>query len=288
MYYTKNSNRTDMKSSSSYVETYVFKNYVQGKGVSYVRRYKTIPELEKEIAELKNKPYTQEEYEQRLAELEEQIQKRRRKPKPRTRNSEKKTKTDDVISLRRSQKNLMLYLYGNFDDPFVLMATLTNAEKVYDANIMISDFSVFGKKFRRKFPNAVWLVVFDLHQDNSFHAHFIFKNARGATHEVLTKMWGKGMVYVSQFQADKIPYLCKSDEVLKNYPSGCKLFIKSNNCKMPKPVKLSVEKFEELTKDMECTSATAKTLYVMQDDEVEARAVNHFIYKSFKKKKGEL
>lgn len=93
------------------------------------------------------------------------------------------------------------------------------------------------------------------------------------------------MAYVTRFEPEKIPYLCKDDEVLKNFPSGAKLYIKSRNCRMIKPVNMSVEHFEELTKDMKCTYSKAKTLYVTKSGEDNVRAVNTFVYKEFKKKK---
>lgn len=80
-------------------------------------------------------------------------------------------------------------MYGNFDIPFVLMATLTYEIKVYDMKETREDFKKFRKKFKKKFPNAVWIAIFEFCEDNSTHIHFVFRNARGATHEVLTKMW---------------------------------------------------------------------------------------------------
>lgn len=69
------------------------------------------------------------------------------------------------------------------------------------------------------------------------------------------------------------------------YPSGTKLYTKSNNCKMPKPVKLSVEQFENLTKNMDCVSCNAKTLYIQEHSSPTSRPVNHYIYKKFKRRK---
>lgn len=88
-----------------------------------------------------------------------------------------------------------------------------------------------------------------------------------------------GCVYVTRFEHEKIPYFCKNEDTLKLYPSGSKLFTKSMNCKKPTSVIMSVENFEELTKEMECTHCSAKTLYK------QFKPVNHFIYKNYKKER---
>lgn len=184
----------------------------------------------------------------------------------------------------KSQRNLMLYLYGNFDLPFVLMATLTYAKKVYDMKTTIKDFKKFRLKFREKFPNAVWIAVYEFHEDGSTHIHFIFKNAPGANHVILTDMWKNGMAYITKFESEKIPYFCKKER-LDMYPSGTKLYTKSLNCKMPTPVNMSVETYENITKNLECVSSNAKTLYKVEHTTLAAKPVNTFIYKKFKRKK---
>lgn len=118
----------------------------------------------------------------------------------------------------------------------------------------------------------------------STHIHFVYKNARGATHEVLTKMWKKGMAYVTPFDQEKIPYFCKKER-LDMYPCGTRLFTKSQNCKKPKRIKMSIENFENLTKNMECTHCTARTLYKQSSENPTSTKVNHFIYKKFKNRK---
>ena len=104
----------------------------------------------------------------------------------------------------------------------------------------------------------------------------------GANHEVLTKMWGHGMVYVTQFEPAKIPYFCKNER-LDMYPSGTKLFTKSGNCKMPKPVKMTPEKFEQLTKGMNCTYSKSVALFKTMESQPN-KMVNKFIYKNYEKK----
>lgn len=284
-YFSSKSENTDMK-SSSYVNAYIFNDHIEGTGVSYRRNFKTISELEEEIANLeidfKNEKVSQSEYDMRLEELHRQISARRQIHKPRTIKS--KNRIDNMQSLRRSQKRLLLYAYGNFDVPFCLMATLTYKVKVYNMEITVDDFKEFRAKFRKMFPNAVWLAVFEFCEDGSTHIHFVFKNARGATHDVLTEMWGHGMAYVTRFDPERIPYFCK-ERRLERYPTGCKLYSKSRNCKLPKRIRLSVEKFENLTKNMECVQSTATTLYVKDDVNVASRPVNHYIYKKYKRKK---
>ena len=222
-YFTRDSPNTNIKSSSRYVNVYIFPDYVQAVGVSYDRHWKTKAELEREIAELKSKPYSSEEYEMKLSELNQQLEERKQKQKPHTQKSKGKSRTYIKNSMQRSQQQLTSYLYGNFDVPFALMATLTYKYKVYDMKITTQNFSEFRRKFKKAFPNAVWLAVYEFHEDGSTHIHFIYKNARGATQEVLTEMWGHGMAYITQFQPEKIPYFCKKER-LNLYPSGTKLY----------------------------------------------------------------
>ncbi len=175
----------------SYVNAYIFPSLVEGTGVSYCRHFKTIPELQADIAnlevKLKNGTISNEEYHQQLAKLQYLISTRRQVHKPRILKS--KTRIDNMQSFNRSQKRLKLYLYANFDISFCLMATLTYRIKIYDMNIAWGHFQKFRKKFKRTFPNAVWLTIIDLHKDNSIHFHMVFKHARGANHEVLSKLW---------------------------------------------------------------------------------------------------
>lgn len=250
---------------------------MSGVGISYKRHFRTKTEIRKDIAELEKLSLSKEEHDKRLKELQKELTSRNQIHAPRTRKS--KVKTDNMQSLRRSQKSLMGYLYANFDYPFVRMSTLTYAIKVYDLKIAMKDTQAFTRKLRKIFPGIVWLAYFDFHKDKSIHTHLIFKNAKGATHELLTKLWGKGCVYVTRFEQEKIPYLCKSLEKLELYPSGVKLFTRSQNCKKPVSVAMSVETFQQITQDMECTHSSAKTLYKQE------KPVNHYIYKNFKKRK---
>ena len=92
------------------------------------------------------------------------------------------------------------------------------------------------------------------------------------------------MAYVTQFQPEEIPYFCKKER-LNLYPSGTKLYTKSLNCKKPVPIKMTVEQYENFTKNMDCVSSSAKTLYIMEPDSSTSKVVNHFIYKKFKRKR---
>ena len=188
-YFTRDSTNTDIKSSSRYVNVYISPSYVQAVGVSYDRHWKTKAEIEREIAELKNKPYSSEEYEAKLAELNHQLDERKQKQKIHTQRAKGKPRTYIKDSMKRSQQQLTSYLYENFDVPFALMATLTYEYKVYDMKITTQDFSKFRRKFKKAFPNAVWIAVYEFHEDGSTHVHLICKNCRGATQEVLTEMW---------------------------------------------------------------------------------------------------
>ena len=90
------------------------------------------------------------------------------------------------------------------------------------------------------------------------------------------------MVYVTLFEAEKIPYLCKNER-LDMYPSGAKLFSKSGNCRKPQPVKMSVDKFEELTSGMECTYSKSVALFKNMYNQP-SQLLNTFVYKNYKKK----
>ena len=180
-YYTVESGSTDMKKSCSYVNAYIFPSHIQAVGVSYARHFKTIAELKNEIEvtekAMKN-PVLNEEYlelEFKLQELQHQLADRKKDYKPRNRKS--KLRVDNMKCLNVSQNNLMLYMYGNFDVQFALMGTMTYKEKVYDMKITVQDFQQFRKKFYRKFPNAVWIAVYEYHADGSTHIHFVFRNA---------------------------------------------------------------------------------------------------------------
>ncbi len=281
-YFTKPSNDDDINKMSSYVDVKFFPNHIKVVGVSYDRHFKTVPEIEEKIAELKKLPLSHEEYLKRLKPLEEQLAKRRRKQsKPRTIKS--KVRTDCMQSLNRSKQNLMDYLYANFDTPFVLVGTFTYKIKVYDMKQVKEDFKKFRRKFKDMFKTAIWLAIYEYHADGSIHIHLLMRNVRGATHDVLTEMWGHGLVYVKQLERGTLPYFCKAER-LEMYPSGTKLFTKSTNCKKPKNFKLSIKQYNELTQNLECTYSKANDLY-MSSSSNEIKKVNHYIYKNFKRRK---
>ena len=179
-YFTVESSSDNIR-NSAYVKAYIFPSHIQAVGVSYERHFRTVPELEKEISQVKEsmkKPISNEEHlelEERLKRLERLLSDRRRTYKTRTKRS--KTRTDNMKSLKRSQKSLMLYLYGNFDVPYALMGTMTYREKVFDMAEARKDFKKFRKKFYKKFPKAVWIAIFEYHEDGSIHIHFVFRNA---------------------------------------------------------------------------------------------------------------
>jgi hypothetical protein len=175
-YFTLDSNKTDMRKYSKYVKVRVYRSHIQGIGVGYQRHWKTIPELNDEIDNLKKLPLSQEEYNERLQQLQEQLEQRKQIHKPKTKKSN--VRTDNKQNIKKSQNNLINYMYSNFDCPFCLMATLTYAVKVYDMGITMDDFQKFRVKFKKMFPNAVWVAYFDYHKDKSTHIHFVFKNAK--------------------------------------------------------------------------------------------------------------
>lgn len=165
-YFVENNNKTDMTKNSSYVQAYIFNQHIQGKGIAVVRHFRTKAEIQKEIEELKNLPISQEEYDRRLVELMAELEKRKQIHS--TRRITSKVRTDNMQSLRRSQNNLTLYLYGNFDMEWVFMGTLTYAIKVYDMKETMGDFQEFRIKFKKKFPNAIWLAVFEFCADRIY------------------------------------------------------------------------------------------------------------------------
>ena len=175
-YFTLDSNKTDMRKYSRYVKVTAYPSHIQGIGVGYQRHWKTIPELNAEIDNLKKLPLSQEEYNERLQQLQEQLEQRKQIHKPKKKKSN--VRTDNKQYIKKSQNNLINYMYSNFDCPFCCMATLTYEVKVYDMRITMKDFQKLTRKFRNMFPNAVWVAYFDFHKDMSTHIHFVFKNAK--------------------------------------------------------------------------------------------------------------
>ena len=175
-YFTLDSDKTDMRKYSKYVRVKAYSSHIEGVGVAYQRHWKTKDEIIAEIDNLKNLPLSQEEYNKRLQQLQEQLEQRKQIHKPKTKRSN--VRTDNMQNLKKSQNNLLYYMYSNFDCPFCNMATFTYEYKVYDMKITMKDFQRFTRKFRKKFPNAVWVAYFDYHKDKSCHIHFVFKNAK--------------------------------------------------------------------------------------------------------------
>jgi len=175
-YFSVNSEKTDMKKYSKYVKVRAYPSHIEGVGVSYQRHWKTIPEIIEEIENLKQVPLSTEEYDKKLQELEKQL--KQRKQVHRSKKQKSKVRTDNMQYIKKSQKNLLNYLYSNFDCLSCYMATLTYAVKVYDMRITVNNFQDFRVKFKKMFPNSVWVAYFDYHKDKSTHIHFIFKNAR--------------------------------------------------------------------------------------------------------------
>lgn len=175
-YFTLDSDKTDMKKYSKFVRVTAYPSHIEGVGVAYQRHWKTKDEIINEIDNLKNLPLSQEEYDSRLQELQEKLEQRKQVHKPKTKRSN--VRTDNMQYIKKSQINLENYMYSNFDCPFCNMATFTYAVKVYDMGITMKDFQNFRVKFKKMFPNAVWVAYFDYHKDKSTHIHFIFKNAK--------------------------------------------------------------------------------------------------------------
>lgn len=175
-YFTLDSDKTDMRKYSKYVKVRAYSSHIEGVGVAYQRHWKTKDEIIAEIDNLQKLPLSQEEYNKRLQQLQEQLEQRKQVHKPKTKRSN--VRTDNMQYINRSRNNLLNYMYSNFDCPFCCMATLTYAVKVYDMGITMSNFQKFTRKFRDMFPHAVWVAYFDYHKDKSTHIHFVFKNAK--------------------------------------------------------------------------------------------------------------
>lgn len=80
-YFSRDCKNVDMK-SASYVKAYIFPSHIEATGVTYARHWKTKAELQKEIDKLKTLPISQEEYEIRFAELQNQLKQRKQRHPP--------------------------------------------------------------------------------------------------------------------------------------------------------------------------------------------------------------
>lgn len=247
-YYSKDSTDTDI-SLMPYVKAYVFNGYVEATAYTRKRFKRSITTIKRKESKLKVKKSV--------------------------------NRTDNIKSMKRSQKRLILLLYNNFlGCKFVSQAVLTYAVKVFDINQSHKDLSKLREKLKYRFPNMAYVAVYEFHKDTSVHIHLIFKNAKGINREILQKLWGKGFVYLKQFNTNAIPYFCKSQR-LDLYPAGSRLYSKSINVKMPVPIETDERGLRHIVEDMKCVSKVAKNLY-MKDGQ-EEKLLNHFVYMKFKK-----
>lgn len=277
----------------SYVKAFCTPNSIEAVGVSYKSHIRTIKEMEEEKECIKNRfPDLQTEVKkgltagERLAQLDIEIAERRKMLKISRKGKVKKkskTKTDNMISLRRSQKNLVRLIKANFSVPFVLCATLTYEEKEYNIYNVYEDFKKCRQKLRYYFPNISYIAIYEYHADGSLHIHMIYKNAKGLKRDMLENLWGKGFVFIEEFNALAAPYFCSKDDRLKFYPSGAKLYTASRNLKKPTQRNFSIEEFQELVESsgMKCVSTNARTLFRV--NEFGRERVNHFVYKNYQK-----
>ena len=80
-YFSKPNKNLDLKMSGN-VKAFMFPSCIDVTGVTYSRHWKTKSEIQKEIEELKTLPLSNEEYERRLSELRNQLEKRKQKHPP--------------------------------------------------------------------------------------------------------------------------------------------------------------------------------------------------------------
>ena len=80
-YFSKPNKNLDLKMSGN-VKAFMFPSCIDVTGVTYSRHWKTKAELLNEIEELKTLPLSNEEYERRLSELRNQLEKRKQKHPP--------------------------------------------------------------------------------------------------------------------------------------------------------------------------------------------------------------
>lgn len=262
------------------VKAYFFPNgTVEAKAISYQRHFRTIKEIQNEIDYITSK-YNDVNIKlnngltvkEKLLKLEKELAGRRRKKyAPSTKKS--KIKLDNIISLRRSQKNLILLLKTRFSIPFLLCSTLMYEKKEYNYRNVVEDFKKTKAKIKYRYPKFKYVAIYELHQDTSWHIHLIWTGAK-LDKKLLETLWGQGYVHIQEFDIRSFPYFCKSDR-LKYYPSGARLY--NSNMKVPNPQEIHIEEFKRCIKGLKCISSSAKTLY--KGDQ----RVNHFIYLKYEK-----
>lgn len=289
-YISKPSDDTDLSKCTT-VKAYCFSNSIEATGISYKSHIKTLEDLEKE------KIYIQKHFDnlekeikkgitakERLEQLNHEILERKKKYRNCGRGkskSQSKTKSENMTSVRRSQKRYTLLSKENFSG-WALCSTMTYQTPEYELKKVYQDFSKCREKLKYRFPNIAYLAIYEPHANGSWHIHMIYKNARGLTREVFDKVWPHGFTYIEEFSSLAAPYFVKSNR-LHFYPDGARLYTASRNLKMPKAIEFSVDAFEKYVekREMKCISTNAKTLYKVDLDG--EKRVNHFVFKNYQK-----
>lgn len=290
-YYSKPSDDINIF-NCSFVKAYCFTDSIEAVGVSYRNHHKTIREMEaeknyilKNIDNLDIEIKAGVTAKERLKQLDVAIAERRkkyagrRKPKNRC-----KLKSDNLKNAYISQRKMVRLTKNNFSYPvFALCATLTYRDKQYELKVVYKDFGKLRDKLKYRFEKIGYIAIYEPHDDGSWHIHLIYKNAKGLTKDSLEKMWGKGFVYIEKFDASAAPYFCSKNDRLKYFPSGSRLYSASRNIKEPTARMFTPAVFQDYveTKEMQCTSIQAKTLYKLEADG--PKKVNHFVYMNFQK-----
>lgn len=169
-YITKPSNDFDLF-KCEVIKAHCFADSIEATGISYKSRVKTLKDLEAE------KLYIQEHFDnlnmevikgltarERLKQINLQILKRKRMYRNCGKGKGKsKTKADNIKSVNRSKKRMTRLVKKNF--PFALCATMTYEEPEFDLRkVQQKDFPRFIDRLRYRFPNIVYLAVYEPHE----------------------------------------------------------------------------------------------------------------------------
>lgn len=80
------------------------------------------------------------------------------------------------------------------------MWSLTYAENMCDSERGWADFRKFTRRLRKEFPFCKWLVVLEYQDRGAVHFHFV--TDCWFPHDLITRLWDRGFVFVSDFGED--------------------------------------------------------------------------------------
>ena len=110
---------------------------------------------------------------------------------------ESKSRRDNIISLKRTFKNLRNLINNNFVGASnELFLTLTYAENMTDVKRLYSDFDIFMKRFKRRYSNIDYINAVEPQGRGAWHCHVLirFNDLKKIyiPNDDIAKLWGHG------------------------------------------------------------------------------------------------